>query len=110
MCPAQADLNGASPTVAAAGGGGGSSHIHIDKLAAEMRCALCCELFDNPHSLPCQHSFCHECIKQCLKVTKSTQCPLCKAPMYARQVTPNPVLAGIVAAFREMAGEGLNEP
>ena len=29
------------------------------------------------------------------------QCPLCKQPMWMRQVTPNHVLAGIVAAFRE---------
>ena len=76
----------------------------LDRLAAEMRCSLCLDLFDDQHSLPCQHSFCHECIMGCFRVTRCMQCPLCKAPVWKRQVTPNHTLAGIVEAFREYSG------
>ena len=74
----------------------------LDRLAQEMRCSLCLDLYDNPHSLPCNHSFCLECLTSCFKATSTMACPLCKAPMWRRQVTPNHTLAGIVAAFREL--------
>ena len=77
----------------------------MDRLAQEMRCSLCFDLFEDPHSLPCQHSFCHECILGCFRVTSVMQCPLCKAPTWRRQVTQNHTLAGIVRAFREVAPE-----
>lgn len=81
-----------------------SSHV-MDRLAAELRCSLCFDIFDDPHSLPCQHSFCRTCIISCFRVTKSMQCPLCKAPSWMRQVTPNHTLAGIVRAFKEASPE-----
>ena len=82
-----------------------SAAARLEKLAEQMTCAICCDTFDNPHSLPCQHSFCYECLVGCFKVTGTMQCPLCKQPMWMRQVTPNHVLAGIVAAFREAVAE-----
>ena len=77
----------------------------LDKLAEQLTCSICCDTFENPHSLPCQHSFCYDCVVGCFKVTATMQCPLCKQPMWMRQVTPNHVLAGIVSAFREAVAE-----
>lgn len=71
----------------------------IDRLAQEMRCSICFELYDNPHSLPCQHSFCYECVMGCFRATRKMECPLCKAPVWKRQLTTNHTLAGIVKAF-----------
>lgn len=71
----------------------------IDRLAQEMRCSICLELFDNPHSLPCQHSFCYQCVMGCFRATRKMECPLCKAPVWKRQLTTNHTLAGIVKAF-----------
>ena len=71
----------------------------INRLAQEMRCSICFELYDNPHSLPCQHSFCYECVMGCFRATRKMECPLCKAPVWKRQLTTNHTLAGIVKAF-----------
>lgn len=71
----------------------------MDDLAQEMRCSICFELYDNPHSLPCQHSFCYECVMGCFRATRKMECPLCKAPVWKRQLTTNHTLAGIVKAF-----------
>jgi hypothetical protein len=106
--------NGADESTGRASGGSGaesgrveaqSTAAKLEKLAEQMTCSICCDTFDNPHSLPCQHSFCYECLVGCFKVTGTMQCPLCKQPMWMRQVTPNHVLAGIVAAFREAVAD-----
>ena len=82
----------------------------LDLLAQELRCPLCFDFYDDPHSLPCQHSFCKGCLDQCFKVTATMACPLCKAPMWRRQVAPNRTLADIVRTFRSIAEpeEGAN--
>lgn len=73
---------------------------HIDKLADELRCTVCIDLFEDPHSLPCQHTFCKECILGCFAATSSMQCPLCKMPCWKRQLTPNHTMASVVQAFK----------
>ena len=45
---------------------------------------------------------CETCAAQIMG--RERVCPLCKAPMYARQVAPNHTLASIVRAFREVGG------
>ena len=118
-CGSPATAEAAAPSTCADSSSSSSSHgtastsvaecaregARMDRLAQEMRCSLCFDLFDDPHSLPCQHSFCHECILGCFRVTSVMQCPLCKAPTWRRQVTQNHTLAAIVQAFREVAPE-----
>ena len=47
-----------------------------------MECALCLEVYKNPRALPCQHSFCENCLKQL--ITKNSnpngtfKCPSCR--------------------------------
>ena len=84
----------------------------IDRLAQELRCSLCFETFDDPHSLPCQHTFCRACIMGYFRQQARQQqaCPLCKAPTWRRQVAQNHTLAGIVRAFNEVAGQSGEEP
>ena len=79
LCELNAHLDGGCSS--AAGGAGGSAEEDqasvarreeeergekIARLAQGMKCGICLELFDNPHSLPCQHSFCLDCILNCL--------------------------------------------
>ena len=75
----------------------------LDRMAQELRCPLCFDTFNDPHVLPCQHSFCKECLDQCFRVTSTMACPLCKAPMWRRQVMPNHKLSAIVRLYQEMA-------
>ena len=78
---------------------GTARRLRLEQLGKEMRCPICFDLFDRPHSLPCQHSFCYECVMGCFRATSKMECPLCKAPTWRRQVTTNHTLAGIVQAF-----------
>ena len=86
--------------------------MRIDRLAQELRCCLCFETFDDPHSLPCQHTFCRECIMGYFKQQTRQQqsCPLCKAPTWRRQVSQNHTLAAIVRAFMDVTGGGAPSP
>jgi hypothetical protein len=77
---------------------------HIDRLAEELRCTVCMDLFDEPMFLPCGHNFCLVCITGCFRAMQQMMCPLCKAPTWRRQVTANHSLAGIVLAFKGIAG------
>eukprot|EP00962_Isochrysis_galbana_P006822 scaffold1849_cov107-Isochrysis_galbana.AAC.6 len=76
---------------------------HIDRLAEELRCTVCMDLYDEPMFLPCGHNFCLVCITGCFRAMQQMMCPLCKAPTWRRQVTANHSLAGIVQAFKGIA-------
>ena len=50
--------------------------VHAD---SELKCGICLELFQDPRSLPCLHTFCRECIQRSLNENHSLKCPLCRA-------------------------------
>ena len=46
-----------------------------------LTCAICLEVYRDPRTLPCQHSFCRECLEQSVGSSedKSTLvCPVCR--------------------------------
>ena len=46
----------------------------------DLKCGICLELFQDPRSLPCLHTFCRECIQCSLKEENhSLKCPVCRA-------------------------------
>ena len=45
----------------------------------ELQCGICLELFQDPRSLPCLHTFCVECIQSTLNDKHSLKCPVCRA-------------------------------
>ena len=45
----------------------------------KLKCGICLELFQDPRSLPCLHTFCCECIQQSLlNDNRSLNCPVCR--------------------------------
>lgn len=44
----------------------------------QLLCSICLDVFDNPVSTPCGHSFCMTCIRHYWDTAKLCQCPLCK--------------------------------
>ncbi|KAL3929627.1 MAG: hypothetical protein SGPRY_001881 [Prymnesium sp.] len=81
------------------------SRVNLSKLGAELQCPICMDLFEAPHSLPCQHSFCRDCIMDSFRLHSKMQCPLCHAPTWRRELKPNHLLQGIVTAFRQITPE-----
>ena len=46
----------------------------------DLKCGICLELFQDPRSLPCLHTFCRECIQRSLnEENHSLKCPVCRA-------------------------------
>ena len=45
----------------------------------DLKCGTCLELFQDPRSLPCLHTFCLECIKRTINGSNTFKCPLCRA-------------------------------
>jgi len=55
------------------------------QIEEEITCSICSELFTDPKTLPCLHTFCKQCIEQSIKSIKEIAvvacCPLCRAPL-----------------------------
>ncbi|XP_078665179.1 uncharacterized protein LOC144907712 [Branchiostoma floridae x Branchiostoma belcheri] len=51
----------------------------------ELSCTICLELFTRPKVLPCQHTFCQDCLQDHAGRGGTFQCPNCR-----QQVTPPP--------------------
>ncbi|XP_041457243.1 tripartite motif-containing protein 59-like [Lytechinus variegatus] len=44
----------------------------------EVECSICHELFEDPRSLSCAHTFCFECVQRLTEGNRSVACPLCR--------------------------------
>lgn len=53
-----------------------------------LTCSICCERYTDPRKLPCEHSFCAECLQNyitgCSNVRgqSSVPCPICRAELH----------------------------
>ena len=46
----------------------------------DLKCGICLELFQDPRSLPCLHTFCRDCLQRSLnEENHSLKCPVCRA-------------------------------
>ncbi|XP_019633615.1 PREDICTED: tripartite motif-containing protein 3-like [Branchiostoma belcheri] len=55
------------------------------QIREELSCSICLELFTWPKVLPCQHTFCQDCLQDLAGRGGTFQCPICR-----RQVTLPP--------------------
>ncbi|XP_042340211.1 nuclear factor 7, ovary-like [Plectropomus leopardus] len=89
----------------------------------QFTCSICLEVFTNPVSTPCGHSFCQACISSYWdgsatggggggrgegRNSKAYQCPLCKESFRKRpELHINRTLKEITERFKEMANAGV---
>lgn len=60
--------------------------MDIEEIESILCCPICIEVLDGPRILPCQHSFCEECLSSYIKDrtkniragVKSFPCPVCR--------------------------------
>ncbi|KAJ8342063.1 hypothetical protein SKAU_G00319910 [Synaphobranchus kaupii] len=75
----------------------------------QFLCSICLDVFSNPVSTPCGHSFCKACIGGYWDgQTKLWQCPLCKESFRKRpELHINRTLREITEQFKRMSGGGV---
>ncbi|XP_078608233.1 uncharacterized protein LOC144880104 [Branchiostoma floridae x Branchiostoma japonicum] len=49
-----------------------------EQIREELSCSICLELFTSPKVLPCQHTFCQDCLRDHAEVRAPFQCPNCR--------------------------------
>ncbi|KAI8493586.1 hypothetical protein Bbelb_285070 [Branchiostoma belcheri] len=49
-----------------------------DQIREELSCSICLELFTRPKMLPCQHTFCQDCLQDHASRRTPFQCPNCR--------------------------------
>ena len=85
-----------------------------DELREQLECNVCTDVFLDPVTTPCGHTFCTECLSRAVDVRNT--CPVCRTVLLVGSCTQIPVnitLAGVIskllpatlAARRERAAE-----
>ncbi|XP_063054236.1 E3 ubiquitin-protein ligase TRIM58-like isoform X2 [Engraulis encrasicolus] len=65
-------------------------------------CPVCLSDFVDPVSLPCQHSYCRQCITGHANVSLGpSQCPECRQPFSMADIRPNRDLRNIIESIRK---------
>ncbi|CAL8326149.1 unnamed protein product [Lota lota] len=73
----------------------------------QFLCSICLDMFTNPSSTPCGHTFCMGCINHYWDGAKVYQCPLCKKAFQKRpDLQINRTLREITEQFKSMLGSG----
>ncbi|XP_058919165.1 E3 ubiquitin-protein ligase TRIM7 isoform X1 [Kogia breviceps] len=85
------------------------------ELQGEATCSICLELFREPVSVECGHSFCRACIARCWerpgagataashKLPCPLPCPQCREPARPGQLRPNRQLAAVATLLRRFS-------
>ncbi|KAM9717499.1 bloodthirsty-related gene family, member 12 [Menidia menidia] len=80
----------------------------------QFTCSICLEVFVEPVSTPCGHSFCKACLQGYWNHSKKFLCPMCKKGYTRRpEMSVNRVLAEICSQFQGLAvagGAGVTSP
>ncbi|XP_063054235.1 nuclear factor 7, brain-like isoform X1 [Engraulis encrasicolus] len=71
-------------------------------LSLHIQCPVCLSDFVDPVSLPCQHSYCRQCITGHANVSLGpSQCPECRQPFSMADIRPNRDLRNIIESIRK---------
>uniref|UniRef100_A0A8C3JMU9 Uncharacterized protein n=1 Tax=Calidris pygmaea TaxID=425635 RepID=A0A8C3JMU9_9CHAR len=75
----------------------------VEKLQNEACCSICLEIFQDPVSIHCGHSFCRSCITQSWEgLTSNFSCPQCRKTKSRKIICPNWELANMIEAAKRL--------
>ena len=99
-----------------ASGGTVSVEKEWQQIEEEITCSICGDLFTDPKTIPCLHTFCKRCIEKSIESNKKMAsivcCPLCRAPLPRDDMSSVPTnftINRLVEIFgkRKQAGKSL---
>jgi len=68
-----------------ASGRGEARRDELQQTKEEITCSICGDVFTDPKTIPCLHTFCKRCIERSIESNKKIAtvvcCPLCRAPL-----------------------------
>ncbi|KAI1883545.1 hypothetical protein AGOR_G00232690 [Albula goreensis] len=77
----------------------------------QFRCSICLDIFTNPVSILCGHSFCMACLGGYWDSTDLYLCPLCKEPFERRpRLCVNRSFSEVTEVFKKMRASGTSQP
>ena len=84
------------------------------QIEEEITCSICGDLFTNPKTIPCLHTFCKQCIEKSIKSNKKMAsmvfCPLCRVPLPTDDMSTVPTnftISRLVEIFGKQKDTGL---
>ncbi|XP_072115513.1 nuclear factor 7, ovary-like [Mobula birostris] len=75
--------------------------MESDLFAQELVCAICLELFTDPVTLRCGHTFCRLCVTRCWGDRRSSSCPVCRRAVPARDLRGSRALRNLAERARD---------
>ena len=99
-----------------ASGGAAPVEKEWQQIEEEITCSICGDLFTDPKTIPCLHTFCKQCIEKSIESNKKMAsivcCPLCRTPLPRDDMSSVPTnftINRLVEIFgkRKEAGESL---
>ena len=70
-------------------------------------CSICCEQFDDPQRLVCDHTFCRKCLKRLIKYNQ-INCPTCYVISIQNEIKPDFRIAQFIEALADQKKEITN--
>lgn len=72
------------------------------RLSLQIKCSLCLSDFTDPVVLPCEHSFCHQCITGHMQGSQGwSLCPECRRPYSEKDLHSSRILRNMTGAVRQ---------
>lgn len=77
------------------------SKSSAQRLSRDLTCSICLDLFKQPVSLPCDHTFCQGCISGYWAGPRvgTGSCPQCRKVFPGQSYRPNRIVANIVESY-----------
>ncbi|XP_038673522.1 zinc-binding protein A33-like [Scyliorhinus canicula] len=68
-------------------------------MEGDLSCAICHDLYEDPTSIECDHSFCRSCTTQYWEKADTTSCPVCSQEPSSGDLRPIRILSTNMATF-----------
>ncbi|XP_059197527.1 nuclear factor 7, ovary-like [Centropristis striata] len=80
------------------------------RLEEELCCPVCQDIFKDPVTLSCYHSFCKDCLQSWWKDKETKECPVCKRRSSKEFLPFNFALKNLCEAFLQERDQRASEP